>query len=182
MILMNNCIGLSGWAKSGKDTIANYLVENHGYRRISFADPMREALLRLDPLVPYMGLYMRLSGVIHFRGWDSAKRDVPEIRELLQRFGTEVGREMFGENFWVNAAISTIQPGEKIVFADVRYKNEADAIKALGGAVIRVTRAGVVAVNDHTSERDLDDYKFDLSIDNSGSLEDLWSLVASHVS
>jgi hypothetical protein len=182
MILNSDYIGLSGWAKSGKDTIANYLVEHHGYKRVSFADPMREALLRLNPSVPYMGHYMRLSAVVDFRGWDDAKREVPEIRELLQRFGTEVGREMFGENFWVDLAISKIQPGDKIVFADVRYQNEANAVRKLGGSVVRVTRDGVNPANSHHSEHDLNDYEFDLVITNNGSIEDLLNLVGSHAS
>ena len=182
MILTNNYIGLSGWAKSGKDTIANYLVENHGYRKVSFADPMREALLRLDPVIPYMGVNMRLSVAVRLIGWEDVKRNSPDVRVLLQRFGTEVGREMFGQNFWVDLAMSKIQPGEKIVFADVRYKNEAEAVSASGGVVVRVNRDGVVAANDHSSEHDLDDYNFDLVIDNNGSLEDLLTFVGSHSS
>jgi hypothetical protein len=182
MILDNNYIGLSGWAKSGKDTIANYLVENHGYRRVSFADPMREALIRLDPKIPFYGADISLSTAVRLIGWEDLKRENPDVRELLQRFGTEVGRDMFGQNFWVDLALSRIQPGEKIVFADVRFKNEAEAIQSLGGVVVRVNRDGILAANDHSSEHDLDDYNFDLVIDNNGSLEDLWSLVGSHTS
>jgi len=174
---MTTFIGLSGWAKSGKDTVAQYLVENHGFTRISFADPMREALLALDPYVPYMGLHMRLSGVIHFRGWDNAKRDVPEIRELLQRFGTEVGRNMFGQDFWVNQAIEKATRYEKVVFSDCRYNNEADAVKAIGGVVWRIFRPEVSAVNDHTSEQDLNNYPFDSHIQNDSTLENLHTLI-----
>jgi hypothetical protein len=174
---MTTFIGLSGWAKSGKDTVAQYLVENHGFTRISFADPMRDALLALDPYVPYMGLHMRLSGVIHFRGWDSAKRDVPEIRQLLQRFGTEVGRNMFGQNFWVEQAIERATRYEKVVFSDCRYTNEADAVKSVGGVVWRVSRPEVSAVNDHTSEQDLNNYAFDAHIDNDSTIENLHTLI-----
>jgi hypothetical protein len=174
---MTTFIGLSGWAKSGKDTVAQYLVENHGFTRISFADPMRDALLALDPYVPYMGLYMRLSGVIHFRGWDNAKRDVPEVRELLQRFGTEVGRNMFGQNFWVEQAIERATRYEKVVFSDCRYTNEADAVKSVGGVMWRVSRPDVSAVNDHTSEQDLNNYAFDSHIDNDSTIENLHTLI-----
>jgi len=175
--VMTQFIGLSGWAKSGKDTVAQYLVENHGFTRISFADPMRDALLALDPYVPYMGLHMRLSTVIRFRGWDNAKRDVPEIRELLQRFGTEVGRNMFGQDFWVNQAIEKATRYEKVVFSDCRYNNEADAVKAIGGVVWRIFRPEVSAVNGHTSEQDLNNYPFDSHIQNDSTLENLHALI-----
>jgi hypothetical protein len=174
---MRQWIGLSGWARSGKDTVADYLVENHGYTRISFADPMRDALLALDPPVPYMGHYLRLSTVIRFRGWEEAKILVPEIRELLQRFGTEVGRNMFGQNFWVNQAIEKASRYDKVVFSDCRYTNEADAIRDNGGVVWRISRPEVSAVNDHTSEQDLNNYAFDHYIENNLTLENLHSLV-----
>jgi hypothetical protein len=180
MILNNNYIGLSGWAKSGKDTVANYLVENYGYKKLSFAEPMRESLLRLNPLVPYMQSEIRLATAVRHMGWEDLKRINPEVRELLQRFGTEVGREMFGQNFWVDLAISKIQPGDKVVFADVRYKNEADAIRNLGGPVVRVARDGVGPANNHSSEHDLNTYDFDLVVANNGSLDDLWTFIDSH--
>jgi hypothetical protein len=174
---MTTFIGLSGWAKSGKDTVAEYLVEHHGFTRISFADPMRDALLALDPRVPYMGLHMRLSSVIHFRGWDNAKRDVPEIRELLQRFGTEVGRNMFGQNFWVDQAIETASRYDRVVFSDCRYTNEADAVKSIGGVVWRISRPDVLAVNEHTSEQDLNNYAFDSHIENDSTLDALHAII-----
>ena len=174
---MTTFIGLSGWAKSGKDTVAQYLVENHGFTRVSFADPMRDALLELDPLVPYMGHHMRLSTVIRFRGWDDAKRVVPEIRELLQRFGTEVGRNMFGQNFWVDQAIESATRYERVVFSDCRYTNEADAVQNIGGVVWRIYRPDVFAVNDHTSEQDLNNYPFDSHINNDSTLDNLHNLI-----
>lgn len=174
---MTTFIGLSGWAKSGKDTVAQYLVENHGFTRVSFADPMRDALLELDPLVPYIGHHMRLSTVVRFRGWDNAKREVPEIRELLQRFGTEVGRNMFGQDFWVNQAIERATRYERVVFSDCRYTNEADAVKNIGGVVWRIYRPDVFAVNDHTSEQDLNNYAFDSHIENDSTLENLHMLI-----
>ena len=174
---MTTFIGLSGWAGSGKDTIADYLVENYGFTRVSFADPMREALLALDPLVPYMGHHMRLSTVIRFRGWDSAKREVPEIRELLQRFGTEVGRNMFGQDFWVNQAIEKASRYDKVVVSDCRYTNEADAIKNVGGTVWRISRPEVTAINSHTSEQDLNNYAFDSHIENDSTLDVLHTII-----
>ena len=176
---MPNFIGLSGSARAGKDTAAKYLIENHGYVKVSFADPIREALYRLNPYVHTIeGSAVSLAQVVDISGWEGAKEISPEYRILMQRFGTEVGREMFGEDFWVNIAIKKAQKYEKVVFADCRYSNEADAIRSIGGEVWRVERSGVGPVNSHTSEIALDSYNFDRTILNNGSLENFYSDLA----
>jgi hypothetical protein len=173
-------LGLSGWARNGKDTVADHLISNYGYERVSFAAPMKEALYRLNPKITINGIpSLPVKLGVDLYGWDSLKEHGPEIRELLQRFGTEVGREMFGEDFWVNAAIDGIDDGSRVIVSDVRYPNEADAIKKLGGEVWRVVRPGFGAANDHASEHALNDYDFDQVISNSGSLGGLYELVDS---
>lgn len=170
-------IGVSGTARVGKDTVADYMVANHGYTKMSFADPMREALVKLDPLINVGGYVSPLSSAVENIGWEELKSLSPDIRPLLQRFGTEVGRNMFGENFWVDAAINRIPDGGKVVFADVRFPNEADAVKALGGEVWRVEREGYGPANEHISEHALDDYLFDSLIKNTTTLGALYSVV-----
>jgi len=168
------CIGLAGWARSGKDTVADYLVESHGYTKMSFAAPMKEAMYRLNPRITVNKITNTALRVgIDVYGWDGIKERSPDVRGLLQRFGTEVGREMFGSDFWVNAAIKQIPDGAKAVFSDVRYPNEADAVRKLGGKVWRVLRPGVEAANDHASEHALNDYQFDKVIDNSSTIRGL---------
>lgn len=167
-------VGISGYARSGKDTVANILVEKHGYTKMSFADPMREALLRLNPMIQVGDMHgILLSSAVSQLGWEHLKTASPDVRPLMQRLGTEVGREMFGENFWIDQAIARIPDGAKVVFADTRFQNEARAIEALGGKVLRVYRPGVEAANTHISEVDLDTYGFDAIIANQGTLEDL---------
>lgn len=168
-------LGLSGYARSGKDTVADHLVETQGYTRISFADPMREALVALDPVIHLGGYPIGVAAAVRMVGWEKLKGMSSDIRPLMQRFGTEVGRAMFGENFWVELALSRIPDGSKVVFADVRFPNEADAIRDLGGEIWRIERSGVEAVNAHVSERALDDYTFDATITNAGTLEDLYA-------
>jgi len=171
-------IGLSGWARSGKDTVADCLVAEHGYTKLSFAAPMKEALYRLNPRITVNNVSNTALQVgIDVYGWEEIKEHSPDVRGLLQRFGTEVGREMFGQNFWVDQAIKSVPDGAKVVVADVRFPNEADAIKALNGKVFRVHRDGVYAANDHISEHALDNYDFDGVIENNGSIEYLKSLV-----
>lgn len=170
-----SAVGLSGWARAGKDSVASVLVENYGYTRVSFADPMREALRRLSPSIQVGEMSnISLATAVSGLGWEELKEVSPDIRGLMQRMGTEVGREMFGENFWVDLAIDRIPDGSKVVFADVRFPNEAQAIKQLGGQVWRVTRDGIEPANGHISEHALDDYsEFDQVVLNNGSLEDL---------
>jgi hypothetical protein len=95
----------------------------------------------------------------------------------MQRLGTEVGREMFGDDFWVKAAINAIPEGANVVFSDVRYPNEANAVRALGGKVWRVYRDGIGPANGHTSENALGDYSFDAGVENFDTLEELHKTV-----
>jgi hypothetical protein len=108
-------IGLSGYARSGKDTVADWLCLNYGYTRLSFAQPMRDAIYTLNPMVEGGN---RVADLVDEYGWDIAKSN-PEVRRLLQVFGTDVGRKQFGDNFWVQQAFDKIE-GTKIVFSDVR--------------------------------------------------------------
>lgn len=162
-------IGLSGYARSGKDTMAELLCLNYDFNRISFADPMRDAMYKLNP---YVDGVIRLADLVDDHGWDVAKSK-DEARRLLQVFGTEVGREMFGGNFWIDQAFKQIDPAANVVIADVRFPNEADAIKARGGQVVRVNRKDIKAVNRHASEHAMDNYMFNHVIYNDGTLDDL---------
>ena len=162
-------IGLSGYASAGKDSVAQILVEKFGYKRMAFADAIRDILYTLDPLT-HSGLHVK--SVVDDYGWDIAKQDV-EIRRLLQVLGTEVGRNVFGDDVWVDVLISKLEPMDKVVITDVRFPNEAREIHNLAGEIWRINRDGVSAVNEHISEVIMDEYLFDEIIDNNGSLEDL---------
>jgi len=171
-------IGLSGYAQTGKDTIADYLVTQYGFTKISFADPIREALYKLDPKVRVDELAgASLANAVDSMGWENLKRYSSDTRELLQRLGTEVGREMFGKDFWVNQAMLKAKQHENVVFADVRFVNEVEAILEASGNVWRVSKPDVAAVNRHVSETALDGYKFDREIHNMGSFEELFNVV-----
>ena len=163
-------IGLSGYAQSGKDTVAGFL-KNFGYTRVAFADPMRTALYSLNPLVSGD---LRLAELVDQIGWDGAKTAYPEIRRLLQVFGTEVGRNQWGSNFWVDLAMTQMDWLEKdYVVTDVRFPNEYEAIKATGGKVWRVDRTAVGPVNEHVSDNALEGFEFDRVVKNYGTLRDL---------
>ena len=101
------------------------------------------------------------------------------VREFLQKLGTAVRKEI-DPDFWVKALFNTYHNGN-VIIADVRFPNEAEAIKERGGKLIRIERPGAGAGN-HISETALDDYKgWDIVIDNVGTLEDLFKVVKFHV-
>lgn len=183
-------IGINGYARTGKDTVANILVLQAGFTRVAFADKLREAVYTLDPVVAYerghshetvdkgwMPIHLRQ--VIDVYGWDGYKETKfgPEIRRIVQRMGTDVGRNILGENIWVDAAFASLDPNGKYVFTDCRFDNEAQTVKDRGGQVWRVDRPGVEPVNDHISEIGLDNFNFDVRLDNDGTVSDLVSKV-----
>ncbi|CAB4124340.1 hypothetical protein UFOVP49_178 [uncultured Caudovirales phage] len=139
-------IGLVGFIGEGKGTIADTLVEHHGFIKESFASGVKDAT----------------SAVF---GWDRALlegdtdesrafREQPDTfwsdkfgkeftpRLALQLMGTEAGRDVFDKNIWIYSLIKRTQnnPDKNYVIADVRFPNEIDAIRELGGKVIRIKR------------------------------------------
>ena len=141
-------IGLTGRKRSGKSTAARYLVENHGFTELSFAEPLKRMALAVDPRVGPESDPVRLSEAVGVWGWEEAKDRFPEVRRFLQRLGTEGVRDHIGQDTWVNLAeleiIRVIRENEQvdqvaesnIVFADVRFENEAALIREWGGVVI----------------------------------------------
>lgn len=175
-------IGMIGKKRSGKDSVASTLVAEFGYSRVAFADPLREALLRLDPIIGRPALPdapapvhdVRLSEVIAAIGWERAKDYVPEVRVLLQRFGTDAIRAI-DDDFWVRTTrqqIEALRADGPVVVTDVRFPNEADAIREAGGYLVRVTRPGTESEpGAHASETALDDYPEDIVVPNIGTLD-----------
>jgi hypothetical protein len=162
-------LGIMGVARAGKDTAAQALVAD-GWTRVALADGVRGAAMALDP---HVDEDWRLSDRLDFveGDWDTAKKDA-EIRRTLQRMGTEAGRQIHGEDCWIKLAKKKIDaaPGP-VVITDVRFANEAEAIRSWGGKIIKIERPGVGPCNGHSSEAL--DFEPNISIDNFGSIEDL---------
>lgn len=167
-------VAFSGYARSGKDTAADALLPL-GFQRVAFADKLREALIALNPIVDFESnvSVVRVADVIREHGWNGYKETEfgPEVRELLQRLGTEVGRNVIGQNVWVDAALNNLDPSGKYVVTDCRFVNEADAVRNRGGKIYRITRPGNGPANNHPSETSLDDYLFDGVFFNDSTLE-----------
>ncbi|MEE1835768.1 deoxynucleotide monophosphate kinase family protein [Streptomyces sp. SP17KL33] len=173
-------IALMGRARSGKDTIAERLVKEHGYERVAFADPLKEMALQIDPLIPTMdGIHVRLRALVRDTGWEYAKDHYPEVRRLLQYVGQSVRAHSY-EDFWrdlamrkVSAAIAADRP---VVVTDCRYLNEAQTLSAARFLMVRVIRPGGVdpRTSSHESERALAGFLPDSVIRNDGTVADLW--------
>lgn len=164
-------IGLSGKARSGKDTVADMLVQQYGYVRVSWATALKKAVKDLF-------------------GWteDHVNGHLKEVlddywgmspRVVMQRFGTEGMRTVFGEGFWIRVMerqLERIRAEQwpagmrlnalRFVIPDTRFPNEAGAIHEWGGQVWRLERLdGRPEIAGHSSEVALDNYKdFDWTI------------------
>lgn len=130
-------IGVCGPAGSGKGSVADALVRRHGFSEIAFAGPLYEAVSAM------FGVPVCL---LKDRRHKEAKIDWlgKSPRELLQMLGTEFGRKMIGESVWVEVGMRRADTlrryGGSVVIADVRFDNEAIAIRSAGGAIWRVDR------------------------------------------
>jgi hypothetical protein len=170
-------IGLHGYARSGKDTVFGFLAE-YGYRRLAFADVLRLACYRLNPIIGarITGGEFRLQELVDQEGWDDAKSH-PEVRRMLQVMGTEVGRELIRDSVWVDIVLDQIkaEPEERFAITDVRFPNELVALRENfpSGELWKVNRPGVGPVNAHVSDAGLADELFDVIVENDGTLEDL---------
>jgi hypothetical protein len=169
-------VGLSGYGRTGKGEVGKVLVKNFDFKEIAFADTLRDFLYQQNPWVSNNEgtRHGRLRDIIDTIGWERYKNCMysKDLRELIQRTGTEAGRGVIGDNVWVNATMNRIDHIDTVI-TDVRFENEADAIRERGGEIWRINRPGFGPVNDHWSEIALDDYKFDLEILNDGGLDHL---------
>lgn len=167
---MHPLVGIHGKARSGKDTLANFLVSARGGYICSFADPIRAMLLAL-------GIDM------HSPYWQEHKeQDIPALgvspRYLMQTLGTEWGRGLVNPKLWVILAHNRLlKQGPGMVIPDVRFPEEAEWIRSTGGRIIHLNRRDAPSVRDHVSEHGIEVMPEDLMVTNNGTLEDLQSTV-----
>lgn len=176
-------IGIAGKAQAGKDTTAMMLqslishpditwnmywnsdiVYTNNHFIVHFADLLKEvAQTMLNMPFEDFNLQEVKQQYLEWLGMT--------VREFLQKLGTAVRNEI-DPDFWVKALFNAYV--KNIIIADVRFPNEAKAVKDAGGLLIRINRPGAGAGN-HISETALDDYKdFDYIINNEGTLKDLF--------
>lgn len=148
--------GYAGPAGSGKDTCGAILIEKLGFERVSFATPLYKALdgmgfgwpktqAEKEAVIPWLG-----------KSW----------RELAQTLGTEWGRQMVHDDLWVTLALRGLDPKGSYVITDVRFENEATAIRVAGGKVVHLMNRKAEGVRDHVSEKSLYRDEKDYTLDN----------------
>jgi hypothetical protein len=166
-------IGICGKKQSGKDTAAKALVKR-GYTRIAFAGPLKIMVAKL-----FQCLNFDTETIGEMLNGSLKEMPISELgghttRYLLQTLGTEWGRASIDKDIWINIAIATAQQYRKAVITDVRFPNEAEAIKEADGIVIRILR-GTEPYSEkaeHESEA-VDNIVPDFYVGNNGSITEL---------
>ena len=101
------------------------------------------------------------------------------VRELLQFIGTDIGRDIINKDIWTNItkdAVNNLKKDNNVVITDVRFENEKDVIKDMGGYVIEIQRKTELSdVAKHKSE-DID-FESDLVIENNGSMQKMYDQI-----
>ena len=139
-------IGICGFIGSGKDTIADYLVNLHHFRRESFANTLKDAVAQVFGWDRTM-LEGRTKQAREWREqvdpWWAQRLNIPHLtpRYILQQWGTEVCRKNFHDDIWIASLENKLRNSQDdVVISDCRFPNEIKAIKAAGGKVVRVVR------------------------------------------
>lgn len=176
---------IGGFATAGKDAVANFLVENHGWYKTYMSKPLETALLTLDPFVPVskpeeVQIDVRYSALHAAVGYDESKKNW-EVRRLLQTLGTEVGRNMLDKDIWLRKVCAEVVEqqslGKNVVVTGVRYPNELATFNRMDAYSLWVHRPGTAPINSHSSENTLEPERFDKILENNGTLEDLENAV-----
>jgi len=137
-------IGIVGFAGSGKGTVGDILIRDYDFHRLSFADGVKDAVAAIFGWPRHL-LEGDTSESRDFREasdeWWSKKFGYEVTpRFMLQKMGTEAGRDVFHDQVWVHALARKAEQYNNVVIPDVRFPNEIDYIKDAGGFVIRVVR------------------------------------------
>jgi hypothetical protein len=139
-------IGICGFIGSGKDTIADYLVNSHEFRRESFANTLKDAVSKVFGWDREL-LEGRTKQAREWREqvdpWWAERLDTPTLtpRWVLQYWGTEVCRKGFHDDIWIASLENKLRNStDHIVISDCRFPNEIKSIRNAGGLVVRVVR------------------------------------------
>ncbi len=189
-------IGVTGFRRSGKDSICKVLVSRFGFVQVAFADALREMAVAINPMISVVGAPLdivvalhalrgtgeyppvctafRYNDIVRIVSYERAK-EIPDFRHFLQRLGTEGVRGTFGPSAWVDALERklTLAGYERVCVSDVRFSSEAEWIKSRAGVIWRVARPGNGGDDTHASETEIPHLPADVELLNSGSLADL---------
>lgn len=139
-------IGICGFKSSGKDTISDFLVSNYGFKKLSFADSLKDVVA-----IMFDWDRNKLEGLNEDdREWRetidtywSNTLNIPNLtpRYVLQYFGTELFRNNFHKDIWVKIVERNISKYKNVVISDCRFPNEIDMVQRNGGIIIHVYKS-----------------------------------------
>ena len=139
-------IGVCGFIGSGKDTVADYLVNFHEFRRESFANTLKDAVSNVFGWDRTM-LEGRTKQAREWREqvdpWWAERLNMPDLtpRLMLQLWGTEVCRRGFHDDIWIASLENKLRNSkDNIVISDCRFPNEIASIRKAGGLIVWVKR------------------------------------------
>jgi len=171
---MTNLIAFTGYKQTGKTTAANHLIEHYGYMRHNFKDALVAEVKERFPdlleeiLFQEMSYHSLAQRETYIDSIDALLTTKPPLmRALLQNYGTEV-RRRDNPNYWVHQWKYNLHrfPLERgVITDDVRFLNEAQAIKDLGGTIIRLTRPDITTGGEHSSETEMNQIESDYTIE-----------------
>lgn len=163
-------IGLCGRKQSGKTAAAN-MLEASGFKRLSFAEPIRDMLWVLLYQCGYD--HKHIESILRIDKEEPVMSIGQSPRQLMQSLGTEWGRDKVNSSLWLIAARRRIANlgAYPIVFDDVRFENEAQFIRGYGGLIINVDRqAANTDFDSHASETGIMLHPADVTVLNDGPL------------
>lgn len=143
-------LGILGKKGSGKDTLADYMIQNHGFYKHTFAGPLKNCCRDLFHLSEDQ-LHNPILKEVVIPEWGLSPR------QILQKVGTDLFRKHFSPDFWLRQfEFQFPYDKQRIVCSDVRFQNEADLILQFGGILIRVDRESAHLNQDSHESEDCD--------------------------
>lgn len=173
--MLEELIGFVGRKQSGKDTAANLLIENRGFERVAMGAGLK-AMLR--GLFMEMGLSAENADYIleTERLKATPMKDLNGVtpRFLMQTLGTEWGRNLIWDDIWTEIFKMKADQFDRVVCSDVRFVNEAKAIRELDGLIVKIDADERLGPNEdhHRSEIEMTKIVPDLVIKNNGTVEE----------
>jgi hypothetical protein len=172
-------VGICGFIGSGKDTIADILIKERGFIKLSFASALKDAVSIIFGWDRAM-----LEGATKesrelrekVDEWWSQRLSIPSLtpRYVLQHLGTDIFRDKFHPDIWLASLerkLSNCPKNSLIVITDCRFQNEISLLKKLGARMVQVDRPVIMNSLIHTSETSWLETEFDVVINNNSTLD-----------